>query len=118
MQSNTRGTLTRTFVKGTDLDLLLGEETLLLDGEVIDAVVQIGKIAGVCARMVAVASPKGYCFYLTNLPTTIGPRQVVDLCRVRWEIESDNELDKSCLNLSEVGTRTGAVVRTLRWWAR
>ena len=63
--------------------------------------------------MVAVAGPKGYCFYLTNLPTTTGPRQVADLYRVRWEIESDNKLDKSCMNLSEIGARTGAGVRAL-----
>lgn len=113
VQAITRGTLTRTFAKGTDLDLLLDDETLLLDGKAIDAVVQIGSGVGVSARMVAVAGPKGYCFYLTNLPTTIGPRQVADLYRVRWEIESDNKLDKSCMNLSEIGARTGAGVRAL-----
>ena len=105
--------MTRTFVKGTDLDLLLDEETLLLDGKALDAVVQIGKGATVSARMVAVAGPKGYYFYLTNLHATIGPRQVADLYRVRWEIESDNRLDKSCMNLSEVGARAGAGVRAL-----
>ena len=111
VQSITRGTLTRTFAKGTDLDLLLEDEILLLDGKAIDAVVQIGN--RVTARLVAVRGPRGYCFYLTNLAPRIGPRQIADLYRVRWEIESDNKLDKSCLNLDEVKARTGASVRAL-----
>lgn len=57
--------------------------------------------------------PKGYCFYLTNLPAAVGPRQVADLYRVRWEIESDNKLDESCLNLDQMGARTGPAVRAL-----
>ena len=111
VQSITRGTVTRTFAKGTDLDLLLADETLRLDGKAIDAVVQIG--GRVTARLVAVHGSKGYCFYLTNLSPRTGPRQVADLYRVRWEIESDNKLDKSCMNLSEVNARSGAAVRAL-----
>jgi hypothetical protein len=84
VQSITRGTVTRTFAKGTDLDFLLADETLRLDGKAIDAVVQIG--GRVTARLVAVHGPKGYCFYLTNLSPRTGPRQVADLYRVRWEI--------------------------------
>ena len=111
VQSITRGTVTRTFAKGTDVDLLLADETLRLDGKAIDAVVQIG--GRVTARLVAVHGPKGYCFYLTNLSPRTGPRQVADLYRVRWEIESDNKLDKSCMNLSGVKARGGAAVRAL-----
>jgi hypothetical protein len=48
-----------------------------------------------------------------HLSPRTGPRQVADLCRVRWEIASDNKLDKSCLNLDEIGARTGAAVRAL-----
>ena len=112
VQEVTRGTLMRRFTKGTDLDLLLDKDILVLDSKVVDAEVHIGA-EGVTSRLVAVPSPKGYCFYLTNLPTSVGPRQVADLYRVRWEIESDNKLDKSCLNLSEIGARTGASVRAL-----
>jgi len=32
---------------------------------------------------------------------------------VRWEIESDNKLNKSMLHLDEVGARTGAAVRAM-----
>jgi hypothetical protein len=45
-----------------------------------------------------VHGPRGYCFYLTNLSPRTGPRQVADLYRVRWEIESDNKLDKSAIS--------------------
>jgi len=38
---------------------------------------------------------------------------VLDLYRVRWEIEQDNKLDKSCQQLDEVGARTGPAVRGL-----
>ena len=109
-----RGTLSRTFTRGTDLDLLIDEGILVLDGKAIDAEVRVGqgrKFIG--SRLVAVSSPKGYCFYLTNLPRTVGSRQVADLYRVRWEIESDNKLDKSCLNLDEIGARTGPSVRAM-----
>ena len=110
----TRGTLTQTFLKGSDLDLLLEQEVLRLDGNVIDAQVQVGRgEAAVACRLVAVPSPKGYCFYLTNLPGAVGPRQIADLYRVRWEIESDNKLDKSCLQLDQIGARSGPAVRAL-----
>ena len=112
VQRIARGTVTRTFVRGTDLDLLLDEEVLLLDGKVIDAEVRVGN-EDVSCRLVGVPSPKGYCFYLTNLPNAVGPRQIADLYRVRWEIESDNKLDKSCLQLNEIGARTGPALRAL-----
>ena len=114
IEAISRGTLTRTFAKGSDLDLLLGQETLLLDGKAIDAQVSLGKgNKALSCRLVGVPTPKGYCFYLTNLPAKIGPRQVSELYRVRWEIESDNKLDKSCLNLDKISARTGPSVRAL-----
>jgi hypothetical protein len=89
----------------------LADETLRLDCKVIDAVVQIG--GRITSRLVAVRGPKNYCFYLTNLSPCTGPRQVADLYRVRWEIESDHKLDKSCMNLSKVGARNVATMRAL-----
>jgi hypothetical protein len=83
VQTITRGRVTRTFAKGADLDLLLADETLRLDGKAIDAVVQIG--GRVTARLIAVHCPKGNCFYLTNLSARTGLRQVADLYRVRWK---------------------------------
>ena len=56
---------------------------------------------------------KKYRFYLTNLPAAVGPHQVSDLYRVRWEIEGDNKLDKSCSQLDEILAQKGASVRAL-----
>src|SRR5690554_1436252 len=39
------------------------------------------------------------------------PRTVADLYRVRWEIELDNKLDKSCHRLDQIGARTAPAVR-------
>ena len=115
VQSVSRGNLTRTFAAGSDLDLLLAEETLVLDGSVLDARVEIGEGAQrVACRLVGVPRAGGeYGFYLTNLPATVGPRQIADLYRVRWEIESDNKLDKSCHALDQIGAQTGPAVRAL-----
>ncbi len=114
VDSISRGKVTSTFAKGSDFDLLVEQEVLKLDGNALDARVRVGRGRHeVASRLVAVSTPKGYCFYLTNLPGNIGPRQVADLYRVRWEIESDNKLDKSCLNLDKIGARTGPAVRAL-----
>jgi hypothetical protein len=108
------GALTRTFCKGTDLDLLLDAEVLRLDGTAIDADVTVGTgTAAAYCRMVGVEHDGMYRFYLTNLPREVRPEQIVDLYRVRWEIESDNKLDKSCLQLDRIGARTGPAVRAL-----
>jgi hypothetical protein len=70
----------------------------------------------VSCRLVGIPVPDmdgGYCFYLTNLPRAVGPRQIADLYRVRWEIESDNKLDKSGSRLDEIGAQSGPAVRAL-----
>ena len=109
----TRGEVTSTFTSGTDLDVLLTDEVLLLNGKAIDAEVTIGE-QNVPARLVGVCLPTGlYAFYLTNLPASIGPRQIADLYRVRWEIESNNKLDKSCHRLDEIDARKPEAVRAL-----
>lgn len=114
VQKIRRGEVNKTFVAGSDLDLLLEQEVIALNGKVIDAEVRIGGAANeVFARLAGVPTPKGYCFYLTSLPPTVGPQQVATLYRVRWEIESDNKLDKSCHRLDEIGAQTGPSVRAL-----
>src|SRR5690606_8803705 len=85
VQRIVRGHLSRTFVPGTDLDLLLDDDALIL-GHCIDADVTVGRDA-IAMRLVGAFVPeRGYFFYLTNLPRSIGPRQIADLYRVRWEI--------------------------------
>ena len=64
--------------------------------------------------MVGVPTPKGHCFFLTNAPrSSFAPRTVSDIYRVRWEIESDNKLDKSAMRQGEVGAETGPAIRAL-----
>lgn len=115
VQHVARGELKRTFFAGTDLDVLLQKRTLELDGRVVDADVILGSGSRqVHCRLCGVPAPDGsYRFYLTNLPPRVGPHQVSDFYRVRWEIESDNKLDKSCSHLQEICAQTGPAVRAL-----
>jgi putative transposase len=110
-----RGELTRLFLKGTDLDALIESETLILGGRAVDADVTLGSGSRkVQCRLVGAPTPDDkYRFYLTNLPPEVGPRQVADIYRVRWEIESDNKLDKSCSHLDEARAETGPAARAL-----
>lgn len=109
-----RGQEAATFTPGTDLDQLLLRDVIRLDGRVVDADVELGGEANkLHARLVGVPTEKGYCFYLTNLPPKAAPRTVADLYRIRWEIELDNKLDKSCHRLDEIGARTGPAVRAM-----
>lgn len=110
-----RGELAATFFPGTDLDALLEAGTLVLDGSVIDAAVTLGPPGQtVSCRLVGVPAPDGtYRFYLTNLPRTVGPNSIADIYRVRWEIESDNKIDKSCSHLDAISARTAPATRAL-----
>lgn len=110
-----RGDVAATFFAGTDLKTLLDDGTLRLDGRVVDAAVTLGSPGRtVACRLVGVPAPnKTYRFYLTNLPRAVGPKTIADIYRVRWEIESDNKLDKSCSHLDEIGARTAPATRAL-----
>ena len=112
-----RGQVTQTFFPGTDLDALLADKTLVLDGQAMDADVHVGGDKhSLHLRLVGVHTPKGYCFFLTNLPPRIGPRQVADLYRVRWEVELSIRLDKSVHRLDEVDSARPCSLKTL-WHA-
>ena len=109
-----RGQVTQEFLPGTDLDTLLAEETLRLDGRVIDADVHVGqRTPALALRLVGVQTPKGYCFFLTNLPPHIGPRQVADLYRVRWEVELSMKLDKSVHRLDAIDAERPCSLKAL-----
>ena len=47
------------------------------------------------------------------MPRTVGPHSVADIYRVRWEIESDNKVDKSCSHLDAISARTAPATRAL-----
>jgi putative transposase len=109
-----RGQVTQEFFPGTDLDALLAQELLRLDGRVIDADVHVGRgIHAVPLRLVGTQSPKGYCFFLTNLPPRIGPHQVANLYRVRWEVELSIRLDKSVNRLDAIDAERPCSLKTL-----
>ena len=83
-----RGQVTQEFFPGTDLDALSAAEILVLDGRAIDAdVPRGGAKQPLQLRLVGVQTPQGYGFFLTHLPPRLGPRQVADLSRGRWEVE-------------------------------
>ena len=109
-----RGQVTQELFPGADLDALLEAETLVLDGRAIDADVHIERERhAVPLRLVEVQSPKGYCFFLTNLPPRIGPWQVADLYRVRWEVELSIRLDKSVNRLDAIDAERPCTLKTL-----
>ena len=109
-----RGQVTREFFPGTDLDALLEDETLVLDGRAIDADVHVGGAKHpLHLRLVGVQTPKGYGFFLTNLPPRLGPLQVADLYRVRWEVELSIRLDKSVHRLDEIDAERPCSLKTL-----
>ena len=114
VDSIARGQVTQTFFPGTKLDALLAEDILMRDGRAIDADVHVGGDKHpLPLRLIGVHTPKGYCFFLTNLPPRIGPRQVADLYRVRWEVELSIKLDKSVHRLDEVDSERPCSLKTL-----
>lgn len=97
-----RGDITRMFFAGSDLDVLLEDESLALRGKPLDATARVG--AGVDAlelRLVGVPTPKGYCFFLTNLAPALSAIEVGDLYRIRWEVELSFKLDKGAYRLDQ-----------------
>jgi hypothetical protein len=114
-----RGHVTPEFFPGTDLDVLLEEEILVLDGRAIDAEVQVGDTTHpLPLRLAGVHTPKGYGFFRTNLPSRLGPRQVEDFYRVRWEVELSIRLDQSVHRLDEVDSERPCSLKTLQHASR
>jgi putative transposase len=114
VDSIVRGQVTGEFFPGTDLDALIEEEILVLDGRAIDADVRIGGAQQpLHLRLIGVRNPKGYCFFLTNLPPRLGPLQVADLYRVRWEVELSIRLDKSVNRLDAIDAEQPCSLKTL-----
>jgi hypothetical protein len=109
-----RGQVTPEFLPGPDLDALPEEESRGRDGRAIDAEVHVGdaKAPG-SRRLVGVHTPKGDGVCLTNLPPRIGPRQVANLYRVRWEVDLSLRVDTSAHRLDEVDSERPCSVKTL-----
>ena len=110
-----RGAITNAVVDGDDFDVLLEQDVVRLDGRTVDADVTLGRGSQkVPSRLVGLNTPKGYCFFITNMPrATHGPKQVGEIYRVRWEIEVDNKVDKSGARFDEILARKDVSVRIL-----
>jgi hypothetical protein len=113
VQSIELGKVLSDFCKGSDFDFLIADGIVDLDGGPVDATVELGAGSLVVCRLVGTLGPDGYCWYLTNLPSDVAPDDIRKLYAVRWEIESDNKLDKSCSQLDRIDARTPATVRGL-----
>ena len=106
-----RADLKQTLVPGTDLDLFLDDVHVDLRN-IIDVDACVG--TGIPMRLVGIPVPgKGYRFYLTNVGRRLGAHQIADIYRVRWEIETNNKLDKSGHRLHQIDARRPAAVRAL-----
>jgi hypothetical protein len=91
-----RGQVTPAFFPGGDLDALLADEPLVLDGRAIDADVPVGGATQPRhRRRVGVHTPTGDRCCLTPLLPRIGPWPGADLSRVRWEVARSLRLDQS-----------------------
>jgi hypothetical protein len=114
VDSLARGRVTQACCPGTDRDVLLEEQILPLDGRAIDADVRVGSPKDPRhLRLVGIPTPKGYGFCLTNLPPRVGPRQVADLYRVRWEVELSRKVDTSVHRLDQIDAEPPCLVKTL-----
>ena len=58
-------------------------------------------------------APRATALFLTNLPPRIGPWQVADLYRVRWEVELSIRLDKSVNRLDAIDAERPCTLKTL-----
>jgi hypothetical protein len=64
-------------------------------------------------RLVGLHTPKGYSFFLTNLPLWIGPRQVADPYRTRWAVELRIKLDKATHRPDQIDAERPRPMQTL-----
>jgi hypothetical protein len=114
VDSIARGQVTQEFFPGTDLGALLDEEIIVLDRRAIDADVHVGGAKRpLQLRLVGVHTPKGYCFFLTNLLPRGGPWQVADLYQVRWEVDLSIRLDTSVHRLDAIDAERPCSLKTL-----
>jgi hypothetical protein len=110
-----RGQVTPALVPGTDLEVLLAEDTLGLDGRAIDADVPVGGSANPRqVRLVGIPTPTGSGGFLTNLPPRIGPLQVADRDRVRWEVALRITLEQSGHRRDQIAAERPWALKPLR----
>lgn len=109
-----RGTVKKTFFAGSDFDALVDDDVIVIDDKALDCDVRVGPEGRqIALRMVSVPTPKGHCFFLTNLPARIGPWQVAEIYRIRWEVELSMKLDKTVNQLDKTTASKATSVRTM-----
>jgi Transposase DDE domain len=109
-----RGQVTQEFLPGSDLNTLLDGHIFTLNGRATDADVRVANSKHpLHLRLVWVNTRKGYGFFLTNLPPTVGPRQVADLYCVRWDVELRMKMDKSVHRLDQFDAEPSCAAKAL-----
>lgn len=83
--------------------------------DVVDVDVTVGPVGDLIRlRLVSFTAAKGRVAFLTTLPrTTHTYAQVGLLYRLRWNIELDNKISKSILNIDEIDARTRVSAMTM-----
>jgi len=108
-----RWQITQEFFTGTDLNALVADDTLIMDGRAIDADVHIGEGA-TCGHTASWGSrPPGVRFLSEESAPRLGPRQVVSLYQVRWGVKLSIRLDKSVNHLDAIDTERPYSVKIL-----
>jgi hypothetical protein len=83
---------------GQLLKVLIADDVLILDDKAVDLDKKIGQEGcRIAMRLVGIPTLKGHCYFLTHTSPQIGPWQVGDIYRVRWEVELSIKLGK-CIN--------------------
>jgi hypothetical protein len=96
LADSARGQVTRQCCPGTALDPLLAEDIRRRDGRALDADVRVGGgTPPLRLRRGGVPPPTGDGVFLTTLPPRLGPLQVADRYRVRWEVARRSTRDQS-----------------------
>ena len=69
----------------------------------------------VSARLVIVQGPKHHYFYLTNLPALWKPRTIVELYRLRWQVELVFKELKQDLGLTAMPSKNKHAIQVFAW---
>jgi hypothetical protein len=114
VDSSARGQVTQACFPRTDLDARLAAETRRLEGRVMAAEGHVGQgTQALPLRLVGVQPPQGDGCFLTNLPPRLGPRQVAELDRVRWEVERSLQVDTSVHRLDAIAAERPCALKAL-----
>jgi hypothetical protein len=114
VDDSARGQVPQEGFPGPALDPLLEEEILVLHSRASEADGYVGGDKRPRPlRLVGVHTPKGDGCFLTNLPPRLGPQQVADLYRVRWEVERRLRLDNSGNRLDAIAAERPCALKTL-----